>query len=70
MKREPAVIIGILASALYAAVLSLTGSGVIGSDVAATIGLMIDPAQGGWLLPIIVALITRIFVSPAERPGL
>jgi hypothetical protein len=70
MKREPAVIIGIVAAAILAALQSLAGSGVLGQDVVDTIAMAIDPARGGWFLPIILAVITRLFVSPAAKPGL
>ena len=66
MSREPAVIIGIIAACLWAVVQTLSGQGVIGADVAATIGLAIDPAQGGWLIPLVVGIVTRFFVyAPA-----
>lgn len=67
---EPAVAIGILASCVLAVLQVLAGNGLLGQDVLDTIGSAIDPNRGGWLLPIIVGLITRMFVSPAEQPGL
>lgn len=69
IKREPAVVIGIIAAAALAAIQSLAGNGVIGQDVADTIGKAFNP-DGGWAIPIIVAVITRFFVSPAAKPGL
>jgi hypothetical protein len=61
LKREPAVVIGIIAAAVLATVQSLAGNGVIGADLAATVVRALDPATG-WALPIIVGLITRYFV--------
>lgn len=65
IKTEPAVVIGILAACVLAVVQTLTGYGVIGPDLAATIGRAIDP-NSGWAIPIVVAIITRHFVSPAS----
>ena len=62
LKKEPAIVIGILAAAILAAVKSLTGDGILGSDVADMIGKAIDPAQGGYLLPILSGIVTRFFV--------
>jgi hypothetical protein len=64
--KEPAVIIGIVAAVALAVVNTLAGQGVLGTDVADTVGKAIDPGQGGWLIPIVVALVTRFAVySPA-----
>ena len=66
LKKEPAVVIGILAAAVLAAVKSLAGDGILAGDVADWIGKALDP-QGGWALPIILAGVTRFFVfSPAK----
>ena len=62
LKKEPAVVIGIIAAAVLAALNSLAGNGVVGQDVVDTIALAIDPTKGGWALPIIVGAITRFFV--------
>lgn len=62
LKSEPAVVIGILAAAVLAAVKSLAGDGILSGDIADMIGKALDPAQGGWALPIISGLITRFFV--------
>ena len=64
-KNEPAVVIGIIAAAVYAAVQSLAGNDVIRPDIAETIGNALNP-ESGWALPIIVGIITRFFVSPAR----
>ena len=69
IKAEPAVGIGIVAACGLAVVQTLAGSGVIGDDIAGTIGRALDPTSG-WALPIIIGLVTRFFVSPAEKPGL
>lgn len=65
IKREPAVVIGIIAAAILAVLQSLAGNGVIGQDVVDTIGSAIDPTKAGWAIPILVGLVTRFFVSPA-----
>ncbi len=65
IRKEPAVVIGILAACILAVVNTLAGQGVIGTDVADTIGRAIDPnalPNGGWALPIVVGLVTRFFV--------
>lgn len=69
IKKEPAVVIGILAACVLAVVQTLAGNGVIGPDLAATIGRALDPTTG-WAIPIVVGIITRFFVSPAAEPGL
>ena len=69
IKAEPAVVIGIIAACVLAVVQTLSGYGVIGPDIAATIGRALDPTSG-WAIPIIVGVITRFFVSPAAKPGL
>jgi MFS family permease len=68
IRREPAVVIGIVAAAVLAVVQSLAGNEVISPDIAASIGRALDP-QSGWALPIIVGIVTRFFVSPATSPG-
>lgn len=68
IRNEPAVVIGILAACVLAVVQTLAGEGVIGTDIADTIGRALDPSSG-WVLPIIVGIITRFFVSPAQRVG-
>lgn len=69
LKKEPAIVIGIIAAAALAALQSLAGNGVVGQDVVDTIGSAIDPSKGGWALPILVGFVTRFFVSPAANPG-
>jgi len=64
IRREPAVVIGIIAAAVLAVVQSLAGNEVISPDLAASVGKALDP-QSGWALPIVVGLVTRFFVSPA-----
>lgn len=68
LKREPAVVIGIIAAAALATVQSLAGNEVISADLAATVQRALDPSSG-WALPIIVGIITRFFVSPATKVG-
>ena len=64
IKREPAVVIGIIAAGILAAFQYAAGAGVIGTDILDTIGKAIDPTTG-WAIPILVGLVTRFFVSPA-----
>lgn len=66
LKNEPAVVIGVLAAALLAALQSLAGHGAIRPDIVDTIAKALDPGQGGWAIPIIVGFVTRFFVSPAK----
>jgi len=65
LKNEPAVLIGVIAAAILAAVQSLAGNEVITPDIAATVGNALDPASG-WALPIVIGIVTRFFVSPAR----
>ena len=65
IKREPAVVIGIIAACLLAVVQVLGGEGIIGQDLADTIGKALDPTTG-WAIPVVVGIITRFFVSPAN----
>jgi hypothetical protein len=67
LKAEPAVVIGIVAAALLAALQSLAGHGVISADVFSTIAGALDPTKGGWAIPILVGVVTRFFVSPAAK---
>jgi hypothetical protein len=69
LKREPAVVIGIVAAVILAVVQSLNGSGVLGSDAADTISKALDPTTG-WAIPIVLGIVTRFFVSPASKAGL
>lgn len=66
LKNEPALLIGALAAAILAAVQSLAGHGVLSGDVVAWISNALDPTQGGWLIPLLVGIVTRFFVSPAR----
>lgn len=72
LRKEPAVIIGILAATTLAVVQSLAGQGVITPDLATTITGFFDNAStelpmDGWGLPVILGLVTRFFVySPAK----
>lgn len=69
LRHEPAVVIGVIAAAVLAAIQSLAGNGVIGADIADTISKALDPTTG-WAIPIVLGIVTRFFVSPAEKPGL
>lgn len=64
LRREPAVVIGALAAAILAAVQALAGHNLVGADVLDFVAKALSP-DGGWAIPIIVALVTRFFVSPA-----
>ena len=65
LKAEPAVVIGALAAAVLAAIQVLAGHNLIGQSVLDFASKALDP-NGGWFLPIIVAIVTRFFVSPAK----
>ena len=69
IKREPAVVIGIVAAAVLAVVQSLAGNEVISPDIAATLQRAFEPTSG-WAIPLLLGVITRFFVSPAEKVGL
>jgi hypothetical protein len=62
LKAEPAVVIGVIAACILAVAQTLAGNGIISSDVFATIAGALDPAKGGWALPIILSIVTRFFV--------
>ena len=66
LRNEPAVLIGVIAAALLAALQSLAGNGVIRPDIVDTIAKALDPTHGGWAIPILVSVVTRFFVSPAR----
>jgi len=61
LKREPAVVIGVLAAVVLAAVQSLGGNGIISGSIVDTVTKALDP-QSGWALPIVLAVVTRFFV--------
>jgi len=69
IKSEPAVAIGIIAACILAIAQTLVGQGVLGSDVGDTIAKALDPSSG-WVIPIVLGIVTRFFVSPAASPGL
>lgn len=69
IKRNPVLVIGILAAAIIAGVQQAVGSGVLGADVADTVVKALSP-DGGWLIPIILAIVTRFFVTPVAAPAL
>jgi amino acid permease len=69
IKREPAVVIGIVAAVILAVIQTLAGQGVLGTDVADTFAKALDPTTG-WALPIVLGIVTRFFVSPATKVGL
>jgi uncharacterized membrane protein YeaQ/YmgE (transglycosylase-associated protein family) len=69
-QKEPAVIIGIIAAAIIAVVQSLQGNGVLDGSIADIIANAISP-ESGWLLPIIIGIVTRFAVfSPAKAAEL
>jgi hypothetical protein len=68
LKSEPAVVIGTLAAVILAVVQTLAGRGVIDQNIVDTVAGALDPTKGGWLIPLIVGLVTRAFVSPATKP--
>lgn len=68
IKREPAVVIGILAACILAVVQTLAGQGVVTPDIAATVTGFFDNAStldvplDGWGMPIVLGVVTRFFV--------
>lgn len=69
LKREPAVVIGSIAAVILAAIQAAAGENLLPANIADIVAKALDPT-GGWAIPIIVAIITRFFVSPAPNPGL
>ena len=69
LRKEPALLIGLVATVILAAVQYASGNLLISTDLAGTIQNAIDPTTG-WAIPIILGFITRWFVSPATSPGL
>ena len=69
IRNEPAVVIGVLAAGILAAVQAAGGQNLVGTDVVSFVSRALDP-NGGWAIPVIVAIITRFFVSPAAKVGL
>ena len=68
LKREPALLIGLIATVILGAVQYASGNALIGADLAATVQSAIDPTTG-WAIPLILGFITRFFVSPATSSG-
>lgn len=66
LKREPAVVIGVLAAAVLAAVQSLGGHELLSGTVVDWVTKALDP-NTGWAIPIVIGIITRFFVSPATK---
>lgn len=66
IKREPAVLIGVLAAVVLATVQQLAGHGLLSGTVLDWVTRAFDPTSG-WAIPIIVGIITRFFVSPATK---
>jgi hypothetical protein len=64
IKREPAVVIGILAAAILAGAQVAAGHDLLSGDAFAWLQKALNP-DGGWAIPILVGVITRFFVSPA-----
>ena len=62
IKREPAVIIGILAAVVLAVVQTLGGHGILSGSVVDVVTRALDP-NSGWLIPVVLGLITRFFVT-------
>lgn len=69
IKGGPAFWVGFIASCILAVLQVAQGNGLIGQDLIDTIALTIAPEKGGWLLPAIIGLVTRFFVSPAKEVG-
>jgi len=75
LKREPAVVISIIAAAVLAALQSLIGNDVISADIGATLIGFIDNTStpdvplDGWGLLIVLGFLTRFFVTSAAAPA-
>jgi len=74
LKREPAVVIGIIGTVALAVIQSLSGQGVIGPDIAATVIGFIDNTAtpvplDGWGLLLITGIVIRFFVTSASAPA-
>ena len=66
LKREPAVVIGVLAAIALAAVQSLGGHNLLSGSVVDWVTRALDP-NTGWAIPVVLGVITRFFVSPATK---
>jgi hypothetical protein len=66
IKSEPAVVIGVVAAALLAAIQTLGGSDLVSGSVVDWATRALDP-NTGWALPILIGVVTRFFVSPATK---
>lgn len=64
LKAEPAVVIGVLAAIILATVQSLGGADLLSGTLVDWVTRALNP-DAGWAIPIIVAIVTRFFVSPA-----
>jgi len=61
IKNEPLVVIGVIAAAIFAGVQAAAGKELITPDLAASLERALNP-DGGWLWPIVLAIIGRFFV--------
>ena len=62
--KEPALWIGLIGSIVLAVAQAVAGSGVISANAGQTLLNVV-----GTLVPLIVGIVTRFFVSPATTPG-
>lgn len=70
LDREPAVIIGIVASCVLAVAQVLNSEGLLSGDLVAVLTSALDPTNG-WVVPLILAIVTRFAVySPARAKEL
>lgn len=61
LKNEPAIVIGAIAAAILAAVQVLAGHNLIGQNIVDFLTAALNP-DGGWLIPIVLGIVTRFFV--------
>lgn len=65
IKHEPAVVIGFVGVVVLGVLQSLAGNGVIGADVVETWSNLVGSADmPGPIAVLLVAIVTRFFVSP------
>lgn len=67
LRNEPAVLIGIIGTAIVAALQSLAGNGVIGADLVDTIARLVGTVeQPGPAVVLLAGIVIRFFVYGPE----
>ena len=62
IRHEPAVVIGVIAAVILAVVQTLGGHDILSGSVVDWFTRALDP-NTGWLIPVILGIITRFFVT-------